>query len=118
MEYINIAYVISAVFFIIGIKMLSHPRSARKGNAISALGMLIAILSTLYTENILKYELIIFGLFLGSLIGFLAAKRVQMTQMPQLVAIFNGLGGGTRGEEHLLQRLHGTVKWAGCLPSG
>ena len=94
MEYINIAYVISAVFFIIGIKMLSHPRSARKGNAISALGMLIAILSTLYTENILKYELIIFGLFLGSLIGFLAAKRVQMTQMPQLVAIFNGLGGG------------------------
>ena len=94
MEYINIAYVISAVCFIMGIKMLSHPKSARKGNSIAALGMLIAIVSTLYAGEVLDFKLIAIGMLIGAIIGGFAAQKVEMTQMPQMVAIFNGFGGG------------------------
>ena len=93
MEYINIAYVISAVCFIMGIKMLSHPKSARKGNSIAALGMFIAIVSTLYAGEVLDFKLIAIGMLIGAIIGGFAAQKVEMTQMPQLVAIFNGFGG-------------------------
>ena len=94
MEFINIAYVISAVCFIMGIKMLSHPRTARKGNAIASVGMLIAIIATLYTGGTLDFKLIAIGMTIGAIIGGFAAQKVEMTQMPQLVAIFNGFGGG------------------------
>ena len=94
MEYINIAYVISAVCFIMGIKMLSHPKSARKGNSVAAFGMLIAIVSTLYAGEVLDFKLIATGMLIGAIIGGFAAQKVEMTQMPQLVAIFNGFGGG------------------------
>jgi len=102
LEYTNIAYVISAICFIMGIKMLSHPKSARKGNSIAAIGMLIAIIATLihpdnYLENgkpLISFQLISIGVVIGAIIGGFAATKVEMTQMPQLVAIFNGFGGG------------------------
>jgi NAD(P) transhydrogenase subunit beta len=90
---INLAYVFSAVLFIIGLKKLSSPATARQGNLISAIGMLIAIVATLVSELKLPWANIMIGLVIGSLIGGIAAKRVQMTGMPELVAVFNGFGG-------------------------
>jgi len=89
----NLFYLISAVCFILGLKRLSHPRTARSGNFLAALGMLIAIAATLASSNVLDLNLILIGVGVGALIGFLFATRVQMTEMPQMVAIFNGLGG-------------------------
>tara|TARA_Y100001970_G_scaffold226213_1_gene279610 strand:+ start:4001 stop:5368 length:1368 start_codon:yes stop_codon:yes gene_type:complete len=95
LEYINIAYVISAVCFILGIKKLSHPKTARSGNMIASLGMLVAIIATLYAGETLNFQLIGIGVLIGAIIGGLAAQKVEMTQMPQLVAIFNGFGGAS-----------------------
>ena len=90
-----ILYFISSVFFIIGIKMLSSPLTARRGNFISFSGMILAIITTLtyveYDLNSIIY--IASGIILGGIIGLIFAKKVQMTSMPQMVAIFNGLGG-------------------------
>ena len=92
---IDIAYLVSAICFIYGLKMLSHPRTARNGNFISSLGMLIAIISTLTLgSSALDWTWIIIALIIGSIIGAFFATKVEMTQMPQLVAIFNGFGGG------------------------
>ena len=70
MEYINIAYVVSAICFIMGIKMLSHPKTARRGNTVAAMGMLIAIVSTLYGADVLDFKLIAIGMLIGAIIGF------------------------------------------------
>ena len=94
MEIPNISYVLAAVFFIIGIKRLSHPKSAQSGNQLAALGMLIAIIATLISADKIDLQLIIIGIVIGSIIGLLFATKVEMTQMPQMVAIFNGFGGG------------------------
>ena len=90
----NLFYLIAATCFIIGLKRLSHPKTARSGNFIAAVGMLIAIVATLVSSDILDLRLIAIGLIIGSTIGALFAARVEMTQMPQMVAIFNGFGGG------------------------
>ncbi len=90
---INLAYIAAAVIFIFGIKMLGSASTARKGNRLSALGMLIAVVVTLFDRNIISYQLIIAGLIVGSLIGVIAARIVKMTSMPELVALFNGFGG-------------------------
>ncbi len=96
--YINIFYLASAVCFIIGIKKLSHPKTARSGNSIAAIGMLIAIITVLYQEFVrsgeMDWNIILIGIVIGTIIGIIAAIKVEMTQMPQLVAIFNGFGGG------------------------
>ena len=90
----NILYLISAVAFILGIKRLSHPKTARSGNLLSSLGMLIAIIATLtYPGKEFDFTLILAGVGIGAVIGVIFATRVQMTEMPQMVAIFNGLGG-------------------------
>mgnify|MGYP001201528072 CR=1 FL=1 len=93
--YINIFYLISAVCFILGIKKLSHPKTARSGNSISAIGMFIAIIAVLYQEFVkpghMDWSIIFIGVLIGTIIGMIAAIKVEMTQMPQLVAIFNGL---------------------------
>ncbi|MBC8312016.1 MAG: NAD(P)(+) transhydrogenase (Re/Si-specific) subunit beta [Candidatus Marinimicrobia bacterium] len=94
MEFTNIAYVVGAVCFILGIKMLSHPRTARKGNGIASLGMLIAIVATLTAGEVLDFKMIGIAILIGSIIGGIIAQKIEMTQMPQMVAIFNGLGGG------------------------
>ena len=89
----SIVYLIAAVFFILGLKKLSSPKTARQGNLFAMIGMLIAVLMTLFDRNILSYEYIILGLIIGGAIGAIAAKKVQMTSMPQMVALFNGFGG-------------------------
>ena len=94
MDYTNLAYVLSAILFILGIKRLSSPKTARNGNAIASTGMLVAIIATLISFDLLDYKLIIIGMGIGGVIGILFATRVEMTQMPQMVAIFNGFGGG------------------------
>jgi NAD(P) transhydrogenase subunit beta len=90
---INFWYVIAAALFIFGLKKLGSPDSAVKGNMYSAAAMLIAVAVTLFNENILSFDWIIFAAVAGSIIGALAAQRVQMTSMPEMVAIFNGSGG-------------------------
>tara|TARA_Y100001968_G_scaffold186443_1_gene170868 strand:+ start:1057 stop:2445 length:1389 start_codon:yes stop_codon:yes gene_type:complete len=90
----NILYLFSAIAFIMGIKRLSHPKTARSGNLLSSIGMLIAIVATLtYPGREFDFSLIIGGVLVGAVIGIIFATRVQMTEMPQMVAIFNGLGG-------------------------
>ena len=89
---INVAYIIAAILFIMGIKMLGSASTAVRGNRISSLGMLIAVVVTLLRSG-LDYQFIILGLIVGGIIGLIAAKRVQMTGMPELVALFNGFGG-------------------------
>lgn len=92
---INLAYIASAIMFIFGLKMLSSPATARKGNMLSAAAMLIAIVVTLFNEIKLPWENIIIGLIIGSLIGATASRKVEMTGMPELVALFNGFGGAS-----------------------
>ena len=89
----NALYVLSSVLFIFGIKRLSHPKTARSGNFISSMGMLIAIITTLVANGNISLELVGLGILIGSIIGAFFAIRVEMTQMPQMVAIFNGFGG-------------------------
>ncbi|RLJ70607.1 NAD(P) transhydrogenase subunit beta [Hydrogenivirga caldilitoris] len=91
---VNLAYLLSASLFIFGLKGLSHPRTAVRGNMLGALGMLIAVVVTLLDKKIADFSLIIAGLVIGAAIGTLLALKVEMTAMPQLVAVFNGLGGG------------------------
>lgn len=90
---INLTYIISAVLFIFGLKMLSSPETARRGNMYSAIGMFIAVVVTLLNKDVIDFEWIILGVLIGSVIGILAARLVAMTQMPEMVAIFNGFGG-------------------------
>ena len=92
--FINAAYILAAVLFIFGLKMLGSPATARRGNFLSALGMLIAIVVTLTSKQIVAWEWIIVAMIVGALIGALAARLVAMTAMPEMVAIFNGFGGG------------------------
>ena len=93
MNYTNIFYVLASVLFILGIKKLSHPKTARNGNFLSACGMFIAIVSTLIANDNIDVQMIVIGMIIGSVIGALFAQKVEMTQMPQMVAIFNGFGG-------------------------
>ena len=91
--FINAVYVISALLFIFGLKLLSHPSSARRGNMLSAVAMLVAIVVTLFDQQILSFDIIFVCLLIGSALGVFAAKKVQMTEMPELVSLFNGIGG-------------------------
>ncbi len=91
--WVNLAYVVAAILFIKGLKGLTHPRTAVRGNQTSALGMLLAVGVTLLAEGI-SFQWILLGAVIGGLIGLIAAVRVQMTQMPEMVALFNGFGGG------------------------
>ena len=89
----NLLYLVSAIGFIVGIKRLSHPRTARSGNFLASLGMLVAIIATLTSGANFDWQMIALGVGIGSILGIIFAVRVEMTQMPQMVAIFNGLGG-------------------------
>ena len=90
---INFAYLVASVLFILGLIGLTSPKTARNGNLLGALGMLIAVLATLAEHQIVSFELILLGLAIGAVIGTVAAVKVQMTAMPEMVAIFNGFGG-------------------------
>ncbi len=94
---IALAYLLSAVLFILGIKRLSHPETARGGNRLAAIGMLLAVVATLLDREILEFSWIIVGLAAGGLVGLVMARTVKMTAMPQMVAVFNGFGGAASG---------------------
>jgi H+-translocating NAD(P) transhydrogenase subunit beta len=87
-------YLIASVLFIVGLKGLTRPRTAPRGNMLSGAGMLLAVVTALISEANLHWGYIVFGLAIGMIIGFWLAYKTQMTAMPQLVAIFNGFGGG------------------------
>ena len=91
---IQLAYLLSAILFVVGLKRLQSPATARKGNGLAALAMLLAIITTVLDTQILDWTWILVGVALGGLIGGVAARFVKMTAMPQLVGIFNAFGGG------------------------
>ncbi|MBI2866537.1 MAG: NAD(P)(+) transhydrogenase (Re/Si-specific) subunit beta [Chloroflexi bacterium] len=91
---VNLAYLVAAALFILGLKGLSRPGTAVRGNLLAATGMLIAIAVTLAERQIVRYEIILAGSVVGAILGTLLAVRVPMTAMPQMVAVLNGFGGG------------------------
>ena len=97
---LKLCYLIGSVTFIVGLKMLSHPDTAKKGNLVAAFGMTIAIIGTLFlyysgdlSDKTINLVWIFAALIIGTIVGTIAAKKVQMTAMPQMVSLFNGMGG-------------------------
>ena len=109
---LNIAYLIAAVTFMTGMKMLGSPKTARKGNLIAAVGMGIAILATIFLHDKqvsgMIYGLIFAAIIIGTFIGWYIAVKVEMTKMPELVSFFNGMGGATAALIGLLEYVHNT----------
>ena len=91
---IQLTYLLSAILFVLGLKRLQSPATARKGNSLAALAMLLAIIATVLETQILDWTWILVGVVLGGMIGGAAARSVEMTAMPELVGIFNAFGGG------------------------
>ena len=92
--WIDLAYLVAAILLIVGIKRLSHPATARSGNRIAAVGMAVGVAFTFAIDELDRYWLILAGMAVGTVIGVVSARRVRMTAMPQMVALFNGVGGG------------------------
>ena len=92
---IQLTYLVAASLFILGLKKLGSPAIARNGNLVAAVGMLLAIVATMLDQHVLNYEMILVGLAIGSVIGAVIAYKVQMTEMPQMVGLLNGLGGAS-----------------------
>lgn len=92
-DLIDIVYLIAAALFIIGLKGLTRPRTAVRGNLLGGVGMLIAVVATLLHQEVASPLFVLIGIAIGSLVGIVLAVRIEMTAMPQLVALFNGLGG-------------------------
>jgi NAD(P) transhydrogenase subunit beta len=142
---LEISYVFASVLFILGLKMLSHPLSARRGNILAAIGMVLAIIATIFLHQkdekpIGNIGLILAAIFVGTAIGWIIARRVKMTAMPQLVSLFNGMGGAAAALISIMEFPHisqeliaksgmangqvlaillglmiGTVSWAGSM---
>jgi len=93
-DVVAILYLVTIACFVVSLKFLASPRHARKGNWIGGAGMLLAIATTLLLEGLENWVLIVVGLAIGSVVGVVGARNVRMTAMPQMVAIFNGVGGG------------------------
>ena len=91
---VNFVYLIAGILFILGIKGLTKPKTAVRGNMLSALGMLLAVVVTLLNINTVDYSYIVAGVVVGGIVGSIMALRIQMTSMPQMVALLNGFGGG------------------------
>src|SRR5207302_6513046 len=133
----NLAYLVTIVTFILALRFLSNPATARRGNQIGAVGMLVAVAVTFANSKVVSYWEIAVGMVVGGAFGALAARRVKMTAMPQMVALFNGVGGGAAalialGELHrilpepgapkvdisiaiVLSALIGSISFAGSL---
>src|SRR5213079_2949396 len=93
-NFIRSCYIVAFICFIVGLQNLRTPVTARRGNVIAAVGMAIAVIATLLQPQVGNYGLIAIGVVLGTAIGVPAARSVKMTAMPQMVALFNGVGGG------------------------
>ena len=114
---LTLCYLFASITFILGLKMLSNPASARKGNLLAAAGMTIAILATIFLyehegEKLHNYGWIFGGLFIGGIIGTMAAKKVKMTAMPEMVSMFNGMGGACAALISLVEFNHLSKKLA------
>ena len=105
-DFTNAAYIVAAILFILGLKKLGSPATARNGNRLSALAMLVAVLATVIGNDIASWEWILGGVIVGSGIGAYSARKVQMTSMPQLVAIFNGFGGAASAVVAAAELIH------------
>ncbi len=103
---IDLSYVIAAVLFIIGLKQLSNPATARRGNQLAAIGMAVATVATLFTPGLHNIVLIVVGIVIGAAASVFPARTVKMTAMPQMVAIFNGMGGATAALVSLVEFQH------------
>ena len=106
-DLIRIAYLVAFVCFILGLRFLNHPRTARRGNLIAAIGMAIAVGATLADDVIGNWGLILLGIAIGTAVGVPAARSVKMTAMPQMVALFNGVGGGAVALVAFVEFRHG-----------
>jgi H+-translocating NAD(P) transhydrogenase subunit beta len=93
-DFIRVLYIVAFILFIVGLRLLNHPRTARRGNKVAAVGMAIAVIATLLIESVGDYGLIALGIAIGTAVGIPAARSVKMTAMPQMVALFNCVGGG------------------------
>jgi H+-translocating NAD(P) transhydrogenase subunit beta len=118
---LNLIYLLGSISFIMGLKMLSHPESAKKGNTIAAIGMTIAILGTIFLykddevpDGLHNWVWIFGGLAIGTVIGTLMAKRVQMTAMPEMVSLFNGMGGACAAIISIIEFRHLIAKAGNC----
>src|SRR5690606_6874705 len=117
-----LSYLIGSVTFIAGLKMLSHPETARRGNLIAAFGMGLAVLATIFLYKgdqghaLGNYPWIFSGLIVGTVLGALAAKKVKMTAMPEMVSLFNGMGGACAMLISIIEFNH--LLHLGRLPSG
>ncbi|MDH3322865.1 MAG: NAD(P)(+) transhydrogenase (Re/Si-specific) subunit beta, partial [Flavobacteriaceae bacterium] len=122
--YLSIIYLVAAISFMIGLKKLGHPETARRGNLIAAAGMIIAILGTifLYEKEVptIIYILIWSAIIIGSIIGWIIAKKVAMTKMPELVSMFNGMGGASAALIGLIefQKYIGDTTQTGTIAMG
>jgi len=94
LDFINVLYILAFVLFIVGLRMLRGPRTAVRGNYIAGVGMAIAVVATLISPGVGDFLLIVIGIVIGTAVGIPSARAVKMTQMPQMVALFNGVGGG------------------------
>ena len=92
-DIIQLAYIIASILFILGLKRLSSPATARSGNVLASLGMLIGVAVTLFDREVVSFQFIIAGIAIGAVIGAVMARKVKMTSMPELVSLFNGFGG-------------------------
>ena len=117
---IQVAYLAAAVLFILGLRNLSNPRTAVRGNGIAAGGMLVAVVATLLANRVIDYATIAAGFVVGAGIGALLATRIQMTAMPQMVALLNGFGGAASalvaGGELLSAAVRGGGLAGGIVP--
>src|SRR5687767_11003445 len=107
----SLLYLAAAVFFILALRGLSSPRTARRGNLIGALGALIAVVTVFLSSRLENIPWILAAIVAGSAVAAPVARRVKMTQMPQLVALFNGVGGGAAALVALLELSHTDDPW-------
>src|SRR6201994_3230980 len=108
-------YIVAFVLFIVGLKQGTHPTTAKRGNMIAAVGMAVAVVTTLLLDGMGNWGLIIIGLAAGSAIGAYASIRVKMTEMPQMVALYNGVGGGAVALIAWSELRHG-IHLGGAMP--
>jgi NAD(P) transhydrogenase subunit beta len=90
---VDLSYLVAIILFVVGLKRLSSPATARSGNQLASVGMLIGVVATLVGLEKFSFEFIIAGLVIGALIGSVLAKKIEMTSMPEMVALLNGFGG-------------------------
>ncbi len=115
---LDLIYILSAVLFVLGLKRLGSPATARKGNGMAAAAMLLAVVATLLDRSIVSWEVIAGGLVTGAIIGTVLARTVKMTAMPQLVGVFNGFGGGASALVAAAEVLRETGPLTVPLPAG